>query len=547
MTSTLLLVALLATSGTGATESSGASPIILDFTATWCGPCQAMQPTVQALKSQGYPVKPIDIDKNPELADRYKITGVPTFVFVGPQGKELGRVSGVREATELAALYRAARTRLQRDRSADEALARDEGRDATTLRGQQPEDVDAETEDSADDTRHNPWETVVRIKVKNHLSRPRATIGFGSGTIVHSTPDETIILTCAHIFHIKEIRKPFRPSEFPLEVRVDLFDGRLTGGKTPKLNPSQTDIVAEVIDYDPQSDVGLIRIRPGRKLPYSKVVAPGWEPRESMKMTTLGCSEGNDATAWSTYVTRSTISLGTEHGTYEGTECAYPPRQGRSGGGLFTLDGRLAGVCDFNDGPRGQHGLYASPKSIHRLLNKNSLQICYSDGPASKADGRQLARNDAPRSRTAEASRAIPIPPPEILAPNLPPELLADSGSRQVSRRPNRPAATDEDGRLDRDDLWRTSPLVVEASDRDERFRQISQGVRIQGAVGLDEPLTAGLEVDSAAVDDLFAGADTAVPVIRDRAPAPDRRPPGDAWKPVGSEFGTAAPKRGSR
>ena len=46
-------------------------------------------------------------------------------------------------------------------------------------------------------TNPKPWETVVRIRVIS----PRST-GFGSGTIIHSTPEESLILTCAHIFKL---------------------------------------------------------------------------------------------------------------------------------------------------------------------------------------------------------------------------------------------------------------------------------------------------------------------------------------------------------
>ena len=50
--------------------------------------------------------------------------------------------------------------------------------------------------------------------------------------------------------------------------------------------------------------------------------------------------------------------------------------QGRTGGGLFTGDGYLAGVCDFAN-PQQNRGLYATPASIHRLLDRNNLAFLY--------------------------------------------------------------------------------------------------------------------------------------------------------------------------
>ena len=61
---------------------------------------------------------------------------------------------------------------------------------------------------------------------------------------------------------------------------------------------------------------------------------------------------------------------------YEAIECKYAPKQGRSGGGLFTQDGYVAGVCNFAE-PRGDHGLYATPRSIYSLLDRNNLMALY--------------------------------------------------------------------------------------------------------------------------------------------------------------------------
>ena len=61
-----LLIALITTPNLDETRS----PILLDFQATWCGPCQQMRPAIKQLIDNGYPVKEIDIDKSPELASK---------------------------------------------------------------------------------------------------------------------------------------------------------------------------------------------------------------------------------------------------------------------------------------------------------------------------------------------------------------------------------------------------------------------------------------------------------------------------------------------
>lgn len=63
---------------------NGDKPVLIDFYATWCGPCKAMSPIVEALgkELQGQArVLKIDVDKNQVLAAQYQIQAVPTFMI----------------------------------------------------------------------------------------------------------------------------------------------------------------------------------------------------------------------------------------------------------------------------------------------------------------------------------------------------------------------------------------------------------------------------------------------------------------------------------
>jgi thioredoxin 1 len=72
------------------------TPTLVDFYATWCGPCQAMMPVLDQLKNKmGNQVRilKIDVDKNPDISDKFKVRGVPTFVLF-KSGEILWRQSG---------------------------------------------------------------------------------------------------------------------------------------------------------------------------------------------------------------------------------------------------------------------------------------------------------------------------------------------------------------------------------------------------------------------------------------------------------------------
>ena len=154
-------------------------------------------------------------------------------------------------------------------------------------------------------------------------------------------------------------------------------------------------VTAEAVDFDFTLNVGLIRIRPGRLLPVSPVVPKIWQPRAQMKMLTAGCSDGNDATFWITTIVNPNLTQLAGFGHYEAIECRVAPKQGRTGGGLFTTDGYLAGVCNYAD-PRRDTGFYVAPQSIYPLLDRKGLSSVYQyqRTESERADFGELLRED---------------------------------------------------------------------------------------------------------------------------------------------------------
>lgn len=78
-------------------------PVLVDFFATWCGPCQTMSPILKQVKDElgeAVSIIKIDVDKNKALATKFQVRGVPTFMLF-KNGKQVWKQAGLLTKNEL--------------------------------------------------------------------------------------------------------------------------------------------------------------------------------------------------------------------------------------------------------------------------------------------------------------------------------------------------------------------------------------------------------------------------------------------------------------
>lgn len=423
-----LHTAILALALTGAgTEST--EPVLLDFSATWCGPCRQMDPVVDQLIAKGYPVKKVDFDRNRDLAQRFGVDRIPCFVMtVG--GRETDRVLGIVppqqlvdmfvEARKQAAprvmpgpgelpLHPVANTKVQPQpiplpaKRADAALAMESKPSPlgkmVSLSGAGSSAVRPavaygnSTESARDLTDRHLLAATVRLRVQD-----AAGAGCGTGTIIHAKDGQALILTCGHIF--REYVEGGR-------INVDLF-----GSSGPQT------VVGRLLSYDEDRDVGLLTIQAPSNLETIPVAPPGYTVEVGETVANVGCNHGDDPTVRRNKVTAIDRYLGPPN-----IEVAGRPVVGRSGGGLFSRDGYVIGVCNAADLQENE-GVYAALGSIHQVLDDANLGFVYEAEPQQPvSQAAMVAVEDEPK-----LSPTMPEPNPIMErtggAPNRPGELV---------------------------------------------------------------------------------------------------------------------------
>ena len=398
--------------------------ILLDFSASWCGPCRSMAPLVDEVAAAGWTVRHVDVDREGDLVRRFGVTGVPCYVLL-VKGEEIDRINGATTRVELERL-------LARSRGADapaaarkmpaaavapavpgipvparpaeaplaleaapralpsipatvvapppavplQTPARPDPRSLAEA-ARQPRSLPSAVTAALDPAARQALEARLLAATARLRVAGGTGVSLGTGTVIDCRQGEALILTCGHIF---------RDSAGKGRVEVDLFS---PGG--------ERGLAGQVIAWDLKRDLALVSIFTDATVEPVHVGGVERSTATGEPVVTVGCNGGQDPTIHHSRVTAVDKYLGPPN-----VQVAGQPVQGRSGGGLFGTDGTLIGVCNAAD-PTDNEGLFAALPSIHEQLDESGLSFVY--------------RSSYPSNAVAAAAAAdLPAMPPQMPA-----------------------------------------------------------------------------------------------------------------------------------
>lgn len=402
---------------------------IVHFTAAWCEPCKQLEPALQQLRQEGWTIETVDTDRQPELVQQFRVQNLPTLAIVC-RGQEVDRMVGAASYERIAERVQRAAARNQGSPAATPATARASSQTAPQshqpiVRGQSPNmggfpllasnDSNTPARFAVDDLTANnavqatlasrsqvtsaaapaaadgarpsptaqttlsPQQAIARAAaatVRIRVDEANST-AYGTGTIIDVRGQEALILTCGHLF------RDMQPNS---QLTIDLFPG----------TPQEVNLPSELIDFKAdQEDIGLISFRIPVAIEPVSILGRGQQVAVGQPAFSFGCDRGANPTRRDTQIKSINRYLGADN-----IEIVGAPVVGRSGGGLFDMQGRLIGVCNAANA-EDDEGIYASAEVVFAQIERLGLSELFDEGqPAGHS---QFAANGSASSGSASS------------------------------------------------------------------------------------------------------------------------------------------------
>lgn len=292
------------------------APVLLAFQADWCGACRQMGPTVDALDRDGYNIHRVDVDRNRDLATRFRVNMLPCFIVV-ERGKEIDRIVGQTSVERL-------KMKLPKKPAVKNPKSEfDERRPSPAWRYEKP-------------VAHRA--AVVRIYCRDDVK----TRSIGSGTLVKWGRGKIVVLTARHV--IKDAK----------QIIVELCSKKTYWARVLKADATWDCAVLEIIGKP--EGVEAVDLELGDSAMQ----------REGNRLESCGYGPDGRLASNSGLFVGYRRSTETPAGPDDWFEISGHARPGDSGGPVFNERGRLVGVLW---GTNGQVVVGVQAGRLHVLLD----------------------------------------------------------------------------------------------------------------------------------------------------------------------------------
>ena len=360
------------------------------FTNDGCAPCRQVEPAIEALHRDGYPVTTINVSQQPQWANQFQVDRTPTVILVTGD-RITGRHAGQIDLPTLRQWFAAVGQRpisetqrgrtqprptagLDRPAKGTKVVVNEAGKRAPA--GFTSPTIHEGTPRPANAIEARAMAATVRLKVED----PEG-ISYATGTVIHARPGEALVLTCGHVF-----RDANGKGVITAEYGFD--SGNLES------------VPGQLIHYDAKArDIGLVAIQTEGTLTPVSVAPANAKIARGDRSFSIGCDHGQAPTIRHTAIKN--------RATYDG-EIKYDiygrPVDGRSGGGLFTESGQLIGVCNAA-AVEVDEGIYSGLDTIHWQFAQTNLSDLFAPDTALAATNAPAADRFASLDQDRTASQ----------------------------------------------------------------------------------------------------------------------------------------------
>ncbi|MGL6195277.1 MAG: trypsin-like peptidase domain-containing protein [Thermoguttaceae bacterium] len=355
-------------------------------------PCKEAMSLVDGFAAKNYPIIYIEASQHRELADHLRVKELPTFIMlVGSKiiESQAGLNNGVEPVQQTLNMFENAKTytrktssrRTLNTQNAPESNPHNTPDNNVLLNNASISGANRPSVVPAVGPGQNPHSPANQSLQGNNFNQqvPRflaasvlinvsdpGGVSQGTGTIIDTRNGEALILTCGHLF---------RETKGQGEIEVVLFEE----GQTRNPNASTIKVTGKCYMYDEfdmENDIALVSIVP--PVPVNAIpVAAEDKIQTGETLISIGCDGGIPPRPMQhTVISTDRTSPQNTRTPYYYIHVSGAPTQGRSGGGLFSADGSLVGVCNTGD-VNTNDGHFVPAQMIRLLLDRKKLSPVY--------------------------------------------------------------------------------------------------------------------------------------------------------------------------